>query len=119
MENQVGIDQKASSLLTGKSFNFTNEALEARCGDESPLAQRVRESLQLTFPLSWCLSSNPLMQSQETSFQLNVPPFHFLCVSLSVMPTPSYSLWFFLNNPMSTCYQLAACSASWPVVDFI
>lgn len=93
---------------------FSNEDSRARCWGESLLAQRGRESTQLTFFPNLCPRSNapPSQQLKRNLFQI-VPPFLFLSFSLSVLWNPSYPLcFFFLNNPMFTSGQLVACSAS-------
>ena len=63
----------------------------------SLLAQRGRESTQLTFLLiGWARRNAPLSHHlQENSFKLNIPPLYFLCVSPSRLLIPSYSLCFF------------------------
>lgn len=44
--------------------------------------------------------------SVKTCFKRTVPPFRFLCISLSVPLTPSDSLWLFLKNPLFTPCRL-------------
>lgn len=62
------------------------------------------------------LSATP---SQMTSSKLNVPKCCFLCISLSLLPIPSYSLWLLLNNPRFPSCQLVASGTSWPMVYLI
>lgn len=54
----------------------------------------------------------------KTHSSSNVPFLCFLCISLSVLLSPSYSLWFFSpNNPEFTSCHLVVCFISWPMVD--
>lgn len=52
----------------------------------------------MAFLLLWCPRSLLLSptSSNKTSSNSSVPPFYFLCISLSVILTPSYSLFFSL-----------------------
>jgi hypothetical protein len=65
-----------------------------------PASSEGRKSTQLTFFLSACPFRNALLS--ENLLQTHAPPFYFLCVSLATLLTPSYSLWFLINNPMFT-----------------
>lgn len=92
-KGQYNCGEKEERVL--QSFNFTKVDLGARCWGESLQAQGGRGSTQLTFLLSQCPRSNPLSHPfPKTSFKLNAPPFYFLCVSVSVLLTPSYSVFF-------------------------
>jgi hypothetical protein len=63
-------------------FDFANKGLGAKCWGESLLAQRCRESTQFTFLLSPKRKLSLSTPSQKL-FKCNVPPFYFLCGSLS------------------------------------
>lgn len=90
-------------FMKSQSLDFTNKDPGARYWGESLLSQRGIESPQLTFLLSHHATSLSFLQlSQTTVLKLSVPPFYFLDVSLSILLTPSFSLCFFLTNPMST-----------------
>jgi hypothetical protein len=98
---------KSQSQIKSQSeshLDFTNEDLGSRFWGEGLLAQRGRESTQLTLllslhprshnPLSFCL--------QKNSFKHNIPPPSTSCASLSIVLTPSCSLcFFFLINQCS------------------
>ena len=84
-------------------FNLPNEDPRARSYGESLLAQRGRESTQLTFLLhKRPRRKKPLLSlpAALNTLQLKDPPF---------------SLLGFLK---ATPFQMVACSASWPSVDF-
>lgn len=96
-------------------LDFTNEDSGTRCWGESLLAQRGRE-----YPASLLLSQCPtrnasLLLLTQKNLQTECPSFSFLCVSLSILLTSSYSMGFF--PPLSlyhmfTSSQLVACPAS-------
>jgi hypothetical protein len=77
-------------------LHFTNEESGVRCWGESLLAQRARKSTQLTFLSQYREEIPPLFAFSKKPFKLNVPPFYFLCISLSVLLALSYSVFLFL-----------------------
>jgi hypothetical protein len=112
------------------NFPFINKDSGVRCWGKSLLAQRSRESTQLTFLHSQHPKRKFFSMVSQELFKLNGPPFHFLCVSLSGPLTSSYSLCFSFSFKifliryfphlhfslfflfLFTPCQLVACSAS-------
>lgn len=90
--------------IKSQTFNLPNEDSGARHCRESPLAQRDRESTQMTFLLHWC--------PQREKFLLLL---HIVLNTLQLKEAPSSSLGFLMLTP----WQQTACSASWPRVDII
>ena len=78
-------------LTKSQLFNFTNEDSGARCWGESLLAQRGRESTQLTF----LLNGHP-RRKKPVTLPTECPSF-LLPVHLSSLLTPSHTPRFFFS----------------------
>lgn len=78
-------------------FYFINKDSGTRQWSENLLAHRGRGSTQqLPSPLTSPKELNSYaFISNKKLLQLNVFPYYFLCISLSIFLTLSYSLWFF------------------------
>lgn len=99
----------AASIYLGRqtfqlslSFYFANKNSGARCWGWKPACSEWQRKQPDDLPLL----------PSETKL-LKLPPFCFLCLSFSDLPTFSLSLSVVTTN------QLIGCSASWPMVDFI
>lgn len=83
-------------LSKSQSFDFTNKDYRARSLGESLLSQRGRESIQLAFLLCCHSPKRDLSPLPfHAKLKLNIPPSYFLCISLFILLTPSYFLFFF------------------------
>lgn len=92
----------------------------ARCWVEAwYLREAEKTSVHLSLHVKSQKESLSATPSQMTSSKLNVPKCCFLCISLSLLPIPSYSLWLLLNNPRFPSCQLVASGTSWPMVYLI
>lgn len=78
------------------SLYLVNKDWEIRCWGENLLARRDRESSQLPSFLHRCPRQREFLFStipnQKRTTKLKVPPYDFLCVSLPIFLTHSYSL---------------------------
>lgn len=112
-ENSVNLGMLV--LMKSQLFNFTSEDLGVWYCSENLLAQKGREGIQMTFPLSWHpkrkLILHAISKTPQTKF---LSPLLPMC-SLTILLTSFYSLEFFL---MFTPCQLVFCSPSWPMVKF-
>jgi hypothetical protein len=73
-------------------FDFTNEDSGARCWGESQIAQRGRESTQLTFFLSWHSNQNALSQALSKNLLQTEWSSLLLPVHLSILSPNSLLL---------------------------
>lgn len=89
-----------------KCLNFANNDSGDRCWGENLLAHRGREGTHLTILLNQCPKRKRYFLSQQPS-KLKVLPFYFLCISMSVLLTPSYLLS--VGILMFLPCQLVAC----------
>jgi hypothetical protein len=106
-------------LTKSQTFDFTNEDRGARCWGKSLQAQRGRKSTQLTFLLRHPKTKHSTSALSQNPLKPSAPPFYFLCVSLSILPTSSYSLWFLpvigssMVHFLSTCCLLRLLTYDW------
>ena len=97
---RVPVTQQGSLLFLKQKFqlfDFTNEDSGARCWGESLLAQRGRESTQLTFLLSQHPRTNPLPPAFSRKLLQTECLSLLLLVHLSVHPCDSLLLCMFLS----------------------
>jgi hypothetical protein len=122
-------------------FGFANKDLGASCWGKSPQLREAKRDLNWSSSPACSLKKETVRSSSsipsQKTLKPDVPPFYFLCFSLSVLLTSSYSLWFVptftpcllpahlsICLPYSLCFfpyvhSLVACSTSWLMVDFI
>ena len=95
-------------LRKPQSFDFSNDDSGARCWGEGLLAQRGRESTQMTFlyrsKRKRTSQKKVFLHAPSKTLKLNVPPFYFQCISIY---PPDLLLLFFLHvHSLSTGYLL-------------
>lgn len=79
------------------------------------IAQRGGESIQPNFLFGQCRATrkSTLMLSQTTSFKLNVPPVHFLCICLPVLLNPFTAFFLIILCSLSVSWLLALHLDPW------
>lgn len=81
---------------------ISQPTMQARYWDEILLAQGGRASTWLTVLLGQCSRKLSATLSQSKLLELQAPPFHFLCISLSSRLTP-YLLFMVFSCQLAVC----------------
>ena len=92
-------------------FGFANKDLGASCWGKSPQLREAKRDLNWSSSPACSLKKETVRSSSsipsQKTLKPDVPPFYFLCFSLSVLLTLSAFLTLYVFSPMFTPWLLA------------